>query len=254
MHITAFTGYIDLAQVTLYVFWIFFAGLILYLRGEDKREGYPLESDRSGSIQVAGFPGLPAPKVFLLPHGGTVTVPRLGNEREILAAPIAAWPGAPLRPTGNPMADGVGPASYALRGDSPELTIDGNPAIVPMRVVAEATIDPADPDPRGMAVIGADRLKAGSVTDVWIDLTEPQIRYLEVELLSARHVLLPITSAEIVASQRQINVSSVMAAQFDGVPSLKSPDQVTKREEDQITAYFASGKLYAKPSRLGPFL
>jgi photosynthetic reaction center H subunit len=254
MHITAFTSYIDLAQLTLYVFWIFFAGLILYLRGEDKREGYPLESDRSGSIQVEGFPGLPPPKVFLLPHGGTVTVPRLGTEREILAQPVATWPGAPLRPTGNPMADGVGPASYALRADSPELTIDGHPAIVPMRVVAGATIDPEDPDPRGMAVMGADGLKAGTITDVWIDLTEPQIRYLEVELTSARHVLLPITLAEIVGSRHQVNVSSVLAAQFDEVPPLRIWDQVTKREEDQITAYYASGKLYAKPSRLGPFL
>ncbi|HKK51252.1 MAG TPA: photosynthetic reaction center subunit H, partial [Myxococcota bacterium] len=28
----ALTGYIDVAQVVLYVFWIFFAGLIFYLR------------------------------------------------------------------------------------------------------------------------------------------------------------------------------------------------------------------------------
>ena len=43
----AITGYIDIAQIVLYGFWIFFAGLIIYLRKEDKREGYPLESDRS---------------------------------------------------------------------------------------------------------------------------------------------------------------------------------------------------------------
>lgn len=36
--------YIDGAQIALYAFWIFFAGLIYYLRREDKREGYPLES------------------------------------------------------------------------------------------------------------------------------------------------------------------------------------------------------------------
>ena len=38
-------AYLDVAQVTLYVFWIFFACLIYYLRREDKREGYPLDSD-----------------------------------------------------------------------------------------------------------------------------------------------------------------------------------------------------------------
>lgn len=45
----AFTRYIDIPQVVLYVFWIFFAGLIWYLRGEDKREGYPLEYPANGS-------------------------------------------------------------------------------------------------------------------------------------------------------------------------------------------------------------
>ena len=56
MHRGAITDYIDVAQVVLYVFWIFFAGLIVYLRREDKREGYPLESDRSGRVTVQGFP------------------------------------------------------------------------------------------------------------------------------------------------------------------------------------------------------
>ena len=40
---TSFTSYIDVAQVVLYGFWIFFAALIFYLRTEDKREGYPLQ-------------------------------------------------------------------------------------------------------------------------------------------------------------------------------------------------------------------
>ena len=34
----AITGYIDVAQLVLYVFWIFFIGLVIYLRREDKRE------------------------------------------------------------------------------------------------------------------------------------------------------------------------------------------------------------------------
>ena len=42
------TGYVDLAQILLYVFWIFFAGLIYYLVQEGHREGYPLESSSSG--------------------------------------------------------------------------------------------------------------------------------------------------------------------------------------------------------------
>ena len=34
----AITSEIDVAQVVLYAFWFFFAGLIIYLRKEDKRE------------------------------------------------------------------------------------------------------------------------------------------------------------------------------------------------------------------------
>src|ERR1700748_969973 len=68
----AFTRYIDIPQVVLYLFWIFFVGLIWYLRGEDKREGYPLVRD---------------------------------FER----------PGSPQPPTGNPMLEAAGPASYVQR-------------------------------------------------------------------------------------------------------------------------------------------
>lgn len=54
-------NYIDLPTILIYLFWIFFAGLILYLHGENKREGYPLVSDRKG-ITVQGFPPIPAPR------------------------------------------------------------------------------------------------------------------------------------------------------------------------------------------------
>ena len=59
---------IDVAQIVLYAFWLFFAGLVYYLRREDKREGYPLVSPR-GPVQ--GWPVTPGPKSF---------VPREGEE------------------------------------------------------------------------------------------------------------------------------------------------------------------------------
>lgn len=251
------TGSLDVAQVTLYVFWLFFAGLIFYLRREDKREGYPLESDRSARVRVQGFPSMPAPKTFLLPHGGSYTAPndRI-DDRQIHAEPIGPWPGAPLEPTGNPMIDGVGPAAYAARAEEPELTIDGHPSIVPTRVAIDHVVDGNDPGPVGMEVFGADRMLAGTVRDVWVDRTEPQIRYLEVEVTGPqgpRNVLLPMTLATI-NRRRQVFVSSILAAQFADVPGLANPDVVTKREEDRISAYYAGGKLYATPSRLGPVL
>jgi photosynthetic reaction center H subunit len=249
------TGYIDIAQVVLYAFWIFFAGLILYLRREDKREGYPLESDRSGRVKVQGFPAIPKPKTFQLADGGTAQAPREERDlRPIRALPNGAHLGAPLVPTGNPMLDAVGPASYALRANHPDFTIDGEPMIVPTRVAAGYTVSAKDPDPRGMSVYGADREWAGTVRELWIDRAEPQIRYLELETGAARRVLLPINFAKIDGSARRVNVRSILASQFATVPPLASPDQITRREEDQIMAYYAGGNLYATAARAEPLL
>ena len=71
-------AYMDLAQVTLYVFWIFFACLIFYLRREDKREGYPLDSTASGGGVVHGFPRMPDPKNYLLRTGHIATLVAIG--------------------------------------------------------------------------------------------------------------------------------------------------------------------------------
>ncbi len=115
----AITGYIDVAQLVLYAFWIFFAGLIMYLRREDKREGYPLWSEATSTAPITNFPPIPAPKTFRLHEGGSVVVDGRPDQRPIKASPVEPWPGAPLTPTGNPMLDGVGPASYAQREDVP---------------------------------------------------------------------------------------------------------------------------------------
>lgn len=250
----AITGYVDVAQIVLYVFWAFFAGLIYYLLRENKREGYPLVSDRSKHITVQGWPPVPTPKTYLLPHGGTVQAPRSGTEPAIAAAPYARFAGAPLQPSGDAMRDGVGPAAYALREDRPELTIDGEPMIVPMRSLPGASVAAEDPDPRGLAVVGCDGATAGAVQELWIDRAEPQIRYLEVALAAGGVRLLPMGLARISGAKRRVTVASVTAAQFAGAPETASGEQITKREEDRITAYFASGHLYATPARLGPVL
>ena len=91
-----------------------------------------------------------------------------------------------------------------------------------------------------MEVYGADREPAGTVSDLWIDRAEPQIRYLEVDT-GTRHVLLPINFAKIDGRNRSVTVKSILGSQFATVPSLANPDQVTRREEDQILAYYASG-------------
>ena len=250
-------GSIDVAQIVLYTFWIFFVGLILYLRREDKREGYPLVVDGSGAIQGEGFPSRPSPKTFLMPHGDNVSVPRVFERPEppIKARPIANFPGAPLEPTGNPMNDAVGPAAYALRANTPDLTVDGEVKIVPMRVAKTFSITDRDPDPRGMQVIGADGAVAGTVRDVWVDRSEIMIRYLELDLKGGNdRVLLPWNFTRVDRTRRTIKVKSILASQFAKVPQLANANQITLREEDRICAYYGGGHLYAVPSRTEPLL
>ena len=250
-------GTLDLASLSLYLFWLFFAGLIYYLQTENMREGYPLEDEEGRPNAFPSLFPLPEPKTFKLPHGrGEVTVPGKSNERTGLALRrTAVQDGFPMEPTGDPMRDGVGPASYAQRQDVPEYTFEGLPTIVPMRVAVDAFVDPSDPDPRGLNVVGCDNKVAGTVHELWVDRSEPQIRYLEVAVAGGdRHVLVPITLAKIVPHRRRVEVVSVLASQFADAPVLSNPDQVTKLEEDRITAYFASGHLYATRARSEPLL
>jgi photosynthetic reaction center H subunit len=247
--------YIDLAQIVLYLFWIFFAGVVFYLLRENKREGYPLESDRSNSrVQIQGWPGIPEPKTFKLVHGGVFIAPNDQRDtRPIAAEPVAGFPGAPLQPTGNPMLDGVGPGAYAERADVPERGLSGTPKIVPLRVATDFHIDTRDPNPVGMQVYGGDGKVGGTVTDAWVDRSESLIRYLEVRPSSGTgSVLLPMTFCRV--TKRAVEVHAILSHQFSSVPALKSPDQVTLLEEDKICGYYGGGTLYAEPSRAEPLL
>jgi photosynthetic reaction center H subunit len=258
MQAGAITNSIDVAQLTLYAFWIFFAGLILYLRREDKREGYPLSSDRSEHVDVIGFPALPAPKTFLLGNGKSRQAPRDEAPETRAIEPAAGWPGAPFLPTGNPMLDGVGTAAYAMRADEPDHAWDdGKPKIVPLRAAPEYALASEDPDLIGWNVVGADGDVAGSILDVWIDRSEMIIRYLEVALTvpaTARTVLLPAGFAELASRSRQVRVGALLAAQFADVPTTRRPDEVTLREEDRICGYYGGGLMYATPERAEPLL
>ena len=69
-----FVSGIDLVDVCLWAITKFFFGLIFYLRREDRREGYPLESDTTGKQEASGTFWMPPKKTFYLPHGrGTLS-------------------------------------------------------------------------------------------------------------------------------------------------------------------------------------
>jgi photosynthetic reaction center H subunit len=256
MQTGALTEYLDVAQVVLYAFWVFFVGLIFYIRQEDRREGYPLEHDTTGKLAPKGFPFMPDPKTFALPHGGgTVSFPNdvRDSSRALNLVKSAPFPGAPYEPTGNPMLAGVGPGSYAERADKPDMTHTGEAKIVPIGKTHGYQIHANDPDPRGMPVIGCDGREAGKITDVWCDQSEHMIRYYEIGL-SERSVLIPVNFTVMKNNPRRLYVNALTAAQFANIPSKKQADTVTLLEEEKIMAYFGAGMLYATPGRSEPIL
>ena len=246
------TGYIDLAQILLYVFWIFFAGLIWYLVLEGHREGYPMESGSSGRAVIKGFP-IPEPKTFLLEGGRSVTVPDLTRKEPAYNA-VASHPssGSPIEPTGDAMTAAVGAGAYSNREDVAERTTHGVPLIQPLRIASDFSVAPQDVDPRGLPVMGGDGKQGGTVKDIWIDSAEMMFRYLEVEITVGKTVLLPITFSLI--RRNQVEVHAIYARHFAAVPALKNPDQVTKLEEEKITAYYGGGTLYADVKRSEPLI
>jgi photosynthetic reaction center H subunit len=253
-----FNGGLDVTEWVLYGFFLFFAGLIIYLRREDRREGYPLEDEASGRLEpLGGLLFTARPKVFRLPHnGGTVAAPNNSRDSaELKARPTARWTGSPLEPVGDPLQAAVGPGAYAQRSKKPDLTLHGATRIVPLRIAGDFYLDKRDADPRGMPVIAADNIVAGTIVDVWIDRSEYIIRYLEVQLPnSERRALIPMPLALIQRGRKRVKVDALLAAQFDGAPQLASPDEITRDEEERVSAYVGAGMLYATPARSEPWL
>lgn len=187
-------------------------------------------------------------------HPTRVTTSSVSN-----AAPVDGYNGSPLVPLGDPMVSGVGPGAWADRQDVPDRTVFGLIKIIPMRVDPTFSIAKGDPDPRGLPVIALDKQVAGTVVDVWVDRSEPQVRYYEMTLASTgRRVLLPAGFVQWpnfgLWGNDRLLVKAITAAQFDNVPAARSDSQITLLEEDKIMAYFAGGHLYATASRSEPII
>lgn len=253
-----FNGGLDVTEWVLYGFFLFFAGLIIYLRREDRREGYPLEDDATGRREPEGGLLFTAqPKVFHLPHNaGMVSKPDGSRDSmDLKARRTASWSGSPLEPVGDPLQSGMGPGAYANRAKTPDLMLHGAPRIVPLRVATDFYLDKRDADPRGMSVVAADNAVAGTVSDVWIDRSEYLIRYLEVQLSnSPKRVLVPMPMAVIQRGRNRVRVDALLAAQFENAPQLANADQITRDEEERVSAYVGAGTLYATPARSEPWL
>jgi photosynthetic reaction center H subunit len=248
----AITGYVDVAQLVLYAFWLFFAGLVWYLARENRREGYPLETHR-GSTH-GGWIGIPSPKTYKLRDGSEVQAPS-GSPGAQTGQGERTYPneGAPIEPIGNPLLAGVGSGAWAARADHPDLDAHDQPKIRPLALFPEMGVSDNDPDPRGMSVIDPNGDSAGTVRELWVDAPEMMFRFFEVELADgSRRALVPITFCRI--TRDAVYVHALMAHQWADVPATKSPDTITLLEEEKICAYFGAGLLYATPSRTDPLI
>ncbi|MFU8881721.1 MAG: photosynthetic reaction center subunit H, partial [Rhodobacterales bacterium] len=239
-----FFGEFDLASLTLWLFWGFFALLIFYIQRENMREGYPLEDDDGNVAANQGLFPVPDDKTFKLQHGrGDVTVPsgQTPERKDIALRKTAAGNGFPFEPTGDPMIDGVGPASWAPRRDVPELDGKGHPKIIPMAATEHFHVS-AGRDPRGLPVQGGDLEIVGTIVDMWIDEPEQLVRYLEIKLDPAWGEgtrLVPMTLCKIKSDR--VKIHSIFGKHFNNVPKTASPRQVTLLEEDKISGYYAGG-------------
>lgn len=251
-----FFGNFDLASLSIWLFWGFFALLVYYLQTENMREGYPLEMEDGTLAPNQGPFPVPSPKTFKLPNGrGTLTVPSEENEAahrrtDLALARTSASEGFPHAPTGNPLVDGVGPASWVPRRDEPELDAHGHNKIVPMALAKGFHVS-AGRDPRGLPVQAADMEVVGRVTELWVDVPEQMVRYLEIELNSGKKKIVPMTLARIWADR--VRVMAIASDSFENIPALKSQTEITKLEEDKVSAYVAGGWLYDADKRSGPF-
>jgi photosynthetic reaction center H subunit len=248
----AITGYVDVAQLVLYVFWIFFAGLIYYLARENRREGYPLETHRGTTHD--GWIGVPAPKTYLLRDGSEIQVPSgSAGAQNVQAERTYDNEGSPLDPVGNPLLAGLGSGAWAARADHPDLDAHDQPKIRPLAMFPEMSVSKNDPDPRGMQVLDPYGESAGTVRELWVDAPEMMFRFLDVELADgSRRALVPMTFCRI--TREAVYVHALLAHQWADVPATRSPDSITLLEEEKIAAYFGAGLLFAEPKRTEPLV
>jgi photosynthetic reaction center H subunit len=248
-------GGLDIAELAFYLFAGFFLMLVLYLRREDRREGYPLEHEFTGVLEGDSRSPIQwaKPKTFKMPFGrAPVTMPGGPRDRRDLKARwVDRFPGSAIEPVGDPFTAGVGPGSWVARTDEPDLTMSGEARITPLSVNPGVHVAKGDTDPRGLPVMGCDGNLAGHVTEIWMDRADALIRYLQVDT-GQRVVLVPMTCANV--RRNKVQVDAITAAQFAGIPGIKAADRITKLEEEKVVAYFGAGYLYATPGRQEPIL
>ena len=275
MEVGYITQYIDVAQLVLYLFWLFFVLLVLYLNRESRREGFPLRYNENDRGAPSTDYKVPAPKTYTLYDGETMQLPsgKSDDHRELNATPLAPWTGAPLVPNGDAMIDGLGAAAWVERADHPDKATDGSPRVVPLSALPEDEFFVAkkSSDPRGMQVRACDGVVVGKITEIMVDRMEMLPRYYQLALDSGKTVLLPMMYMKIKkqthapaegtlkerasdSRMKEVRVASLNSAQFETIPLCASNDQITLLEEDKVQAYYGGAHVYGSPRRTESFI
>lgn len=244
-------GSIDVAQAALVIFLGFLLALFIYLHREDKREGYPL-IDPAGGKDLVGWPLPPPTKYFLTMQGEIAQNPQPEGRTDLAMRPLYPFPGTSFVPTGDPMQDGIGAASWAMKKDEPLLTWEHEVQVRPLRFLPEWDVDPTDPDIRGWPVRDADGVLVGEVSDLWLDHGPKILRYVEIALNipgGVPRAMVPIYFVETYPRTPEVLVPALFARHFAAFPQLKEQDSITAREEDRVSSFCAGGWRYGNPLR-----
>lgn len=247
----AITQHIDTTQLCVAGFFLFFAFLVVHLRREDKREGYPL-IDPTRAVPLDEF--VPAPKVYSLLEGGETQMPHREAASRVAGETLLRFPNAPMVPVGDPLLAEIGPGAYPLRKDEPMIMAPGEIQVLPLRVARDWHVAKEDADPRGMAVHDGRNRRVAVVRDLWVDRSVKILRYLEValdtgitgDLAADRYVLIPIYHTAINERLRIVRVRSLIGQQFAMIPPVATSDRITAREEDRLNAFFAAAQRYGR--------
>ena len=248
-------GNMDVAQIILYAFWFFFAGLIFYLRREDRREGYPLENEVQRGSRPRDFLWIPTPKTFLRADGRKVQAPnfRPTRGRSTRRRPSRGRARRSFRPAIR-CPPTSGRAATPNAPDEPYQTAEGHDLLAPLRVATNFAVPAEGANPIGFEVFGADRPLAG------VDqrpLGRP--RRIDPALLRSRactggkRVLVPVHFADVDSAPPRHRQGA------DGRPVRRRagdarPDKVTLLEEDKISAYYGAARSTPRRHRTEPLL
>ena len=111
-----------------------------------------------------------------------------------------------------------------------------------------------DSDLRGYTVVGADRVVAGTIGEIWVDTADRLIRYLEVKTTGGGSVLAPMFMSTVERKRRVVEIDALLGNQIGGAPATPENGQITLLQEEKVQAYFGAGYLYATAARQEPLL